>query len=122
MAPVVTAWHAIAFEDAACECGLGENLEFDAPAGSLRLAYSSLVTPPSALDYAVKARSLTLVKQKAVPNYDPSMYATARLEVDASDGALVPVSLVFHKRLLKGADPAATHTTLPKPAPLHLYG
>jgi oligopeptidase B len=125
VAPVVVGWHAVAFPDAACECGLGDHLEFDLRNGALRLAYSSLVAPPSTFDYAVNSRTLTLVKQKGVPHYDPSLYATARLEVEASDGAHVPVSLVFHKRLLgDGAvrgDPTAV-LKLPKPAPLHLYG
>ena len=128
---MVTDWHAVAFEDDACECGVGDNLEFDPPRGALRLSYSSLVAPPSVLDYAVQARTLNLVKQKEVPNYDPSLYTTARLEVAASDGALVPISLVFHKALLEGGENADSSSggdggnrpvKLPKPAPLHLYG
>jgi hypothetical protein len=130
----VTDWHVIAFEDDACECGVGDNLEFDPPNGALRLSYSSLVAPPSVLDYAVPSRTLKLVKQKEVPNYDPSLYTTARMEVTASDGAIVPISLVFHKALLEGSGGSgdgsgsdssssrADPLRLPKPAPLHLYG
>ena len=51
-----------------------------------------------------------------VPNYDPTEYGTARIQVTATDGAKVPVSLVFHKSLV-------SEDGLPKaPAPMHLYG
>lgn len=60
-----------------------------------------------------------LVKQKEVPNYDPSQYRSERVQVKAHDGATVPVSLVFHKDAVE-LDPA---TGKPKaPAPMHLYG
>ena len=58
----------------------------------VRLSYSSLVAPASTLDYDPRTRTLGLVKQKEVPNYDPSEYGTARLFVAATDGAQVPPS------------------------------
>ena len=56
-----------------------------------------MVAPPSVFSYDVKDRSLQLVKQKEIPNYNPDLYETKRVEVKAHDGATVPVSLVFRK-------------------------
>jgi oligopeptidase B len=91
------------------------------------------VSPPSDLDYDFKTQTLRVVKQTVVPNYDPTQYATARVEATAIDGSQVPVSLVFHKSLLGegsgaggaedegegsvSADPVPT-----VPAPLFLCG
>jgi len=116
-APVAAGVHEVAFPDAACDCGVGPNKEFDSPV--VRLSYSSLVAPPSALDYTPATRALATVKQQEVPHYDPSQYGTARLVVTASDGAQVPVSLVFHKSVLAGGKDDGVPAS---PAPLHLYG
>ena len=52
-----------------------------------------------------------------MPTYDPSLYATARIEVVAPDGAMIPVSLVFRKDLVQLVDGAPL-----RPTALHLYG
>ena len=49
-----------------------------------------------------------------MPNYDPSLYATSRLEVVARDGELVPVTLLWRKGLAMEEGGG--------PSPLHLYG
>jgi oligopeptidase B len=62
--------------------------------GSLRLTYSSLVTPLQVLEYDVAARAFTTVKREEVPGYEASRYASERLWATAPDGVRVPISLV----------------------------
>ena len=64
---------------------------------NLRFAYSSLVTPRSVFDYDMSSKKRTLVKQKNVPNYDPSQYETARIYTSTWDKTQVPISLVWRK-------------------------
>jgi oligopeptidase B len=61
---------------------------------TLRLVYSSPVTPPQTLDYALDDGSVTLVKHNPPPGYDPARFAVERLWATASDGVRVPISLV----------------------------
>ena len=71
------------FGNEAISAGLSANAEFDTP--SVRVGYSSLVDPPSTLEYAVNDRELSLVKRKDIPNYDPASYGTARVIAKAHD-------------------------------------
>jgi oligopeptidase B len=101
----------IAFPEASYDAALGENPEFRTAV--LRLGYESMVTPGTAYDYDVKARTLTVRKVQEVPSgYDATAYDTARLMIAARDGTEVPVSLVWRRdaRREDGSNP------------LHLYG
>lgn len=113
--PAVRDVHRIEWPDAAYHCGLGPNMETSA--STLRLRYSSPVTPPRALDYDMSSRTFRVVKAAAVPNYDASLYATARHEVEARDGTKVPVTLLWRtdKVPMDGNVPAS-------PQRVHLYG
>lgn len=76
--------------------GAGANLEWTAT--TLRFGYTSLVTPPSAVDYDVVDGERVVVKQQAVLGpFDPAAYQTDRLWAEAPDGTHVPISLV-HRR------------------------
>jgi len=98
----------IAFPEASYEASLGDNPEWDMSV--LRVGYESMVSPASVYDYDVATQSLTLLKVQEIPSgYDASLYETARLEIAARDGTMVPVSVVWRK------DRAAS-------GPLHLYG
>ncbi len=69
------------------------NPEFGQP--TVRLTYTSLVTPPSVYDFDVRDRSLTLRKQTPVlGGYDPDDYEQHREWATAEDGTRVPVSIV----------------------------
>jgi len=103
----------MAFEAEACECGLASNKLF-ATEGKLRVQYTSMTTPPSLLEYDVPTGTFALLKQKPVPNYDASKYATRQMRVTARDGATVPVTLFWRPDAIDGGEGA--------PAPLHLYG
>ncbi|WP_128891243.1 S9 family peptidase [Erythrobacter sp. HKB08] len=98
----------IAFPEASYSTGLSNNPEYDV--GKLRLTYESMVTPDSVYDYHVADARLELLKQQEIPSgYDPSLYATERLTIEARDGTMVPVSVVYRKDRPDG------------PGPLHLY-
>ncbi|HSE40085.1 MAG TPA: prolyl oligopeptidase family serine peptidase, partial [Acidobacteriota bacterium] len=64
-----------------------------------RFGYESLVTPSSVYDYDMDTRKRTLLKQYEVPDYDASQYASERFFAAASDGAKIPVSVVYKKGL-----------------------
>ena len=86
--------HAIEFPEPVYTAAVGPNAEFDTP--SLRIEYSSLVTPPSVFDYDMHARTRVLMKRDEIlGGYDPSRYRSERLYATASDGVEVPISLVY---------------------------
>jgi len=104
----------IEMPEAVYEVSLGHNAEPDQP--FVRLAYSSLVTPPTVFDYQLRDGSLLVRKQQEIPSgYDKSQYACERLMMEARDGVAVPVSLVYKKGWQRG-------TAEKSAGPLHLYG
>jgi oligopeptidase B len=80
----------------------------------LRFTYTSLVTPNSVVDYEMQDHSWTVRKLTQVRGgYDASQYRSERLLATASDGAAVPISLVYRLPL----DPDT-----PRPLLLSGYG
>ncbi len=106
----------VTFPEPSYSAGLSNNPEYDQTV--LRLAYESMVTPDSVYDYDVGSGALKLLKQQEIPSgYDKSLYVTQRLEVEARDGTMVPVSIVMRKdreELLKKHN-------IEGAGPLHLY-
>ncbi len=99
----------VSFPEQAYTVHLDTNPEFRTD--TLRLAYTSLVTPDTVFDYHVDADELEVRQVQQVPSgYDPSEYVTERFRVVARDGAQVPVSVVRRKT-----------TPLDGTAPLHIY-
>jgi oligopeptidase B len=102
--------HYIEFPEAAYDAGIGTNAEFHTD--TLRLSYTSMVTPQTVYDYDLTGRTLTSRKVREIPSgYDASQFVTRRLQAPARDGAQVPISLVYHR-----------DTPLDGSAPLYLYG
>ena len=102
--------HAIAFEEEAYALGLSSGFEFDTT--NIRFTYSSMTTPQQVFDYDAVTDQRTLRKTQEVPSgHDPQSYVTRRLYAPAADGALVPISLLYHKDV-----------ALDGSAPLFLYG
>lgn len=98
----------IAFPEASYEASLGDNPEW--AMDKLRVSYESMTSPASVYDYHVAEGRLELLKTQEIPSgYDASLYETARLEITARDGTLVPVSVVWRKGRQAGG-------------PLYLYG
>jgi oligopeptidase B len=102
--------HYVAFPEASYDAGLGTNAEYATRV--LRLDYESMVTPQTVYDYDVAARHLVTRKVRQIPSgYDASRYTTERLMAPASDGAHVPVSIVYRNDLPRDGS-----------RPLYLYG
>ena len=115
-APGGGAWAAVAWQppEAAYEVGPGTNEDYGSAA--LRLAYNSMVTPPTAYDFDPVSGVSVVVKATTVPGYDPSRYRTARLAAVAADGRAVPVSVVWR------ADSRPDGEVSPGPMLLDGYG
>ena len=100
----------ITFPKSAYAARISTNPEFETV--TLRLEYTSMVTPITVFDYHVDTNELEVRQIQQVPSgYDPSEYVTERVRVTARDGAQVPVSTVRRK-----------DTPLDGTAPLFLYG
>ena len=100
----------VVLPEAACSVGLGDNAEFRTR--TLRLEYSSMITPPTVFDYEVDSGELRALKVREIPSgYAKEQYLTERLTAPARDGAAIPVSLVRRK-----------DTPADGGAPLYLYG
>jgi oligopeptidase B len=86
----------VPFTEASYTVGLGANPEY-APA-AYRLAYASMVTPPTVYDYHPAENRLETMKVQRIPSgYDASQYATERLMLPTRDGRQVPVSIVYRR-------------------------
>ncbi|MEO6433150.1 MAG: S9 family peptidase [Sphingomicrobium sp.] len=84
------------FEEASFTAYFGGNPEF-APE-TLRVGYSSMVTPTSVFDYHPARGALELRKVQEIPSgYDAKQYVTERLDIEVRDGVNVPVSVVTRK-------------------------
>lgn len=102
--------HIIAFEEEAYSLGLSGSYEYDTDV--IRFSYSSMTTPSQVFDYDMKTRERTLLKTQEVPSgHDSDHYVTRRLMAPSHDGALVPVSLIYHR-----------DTPIDGSAPCLLYG
>ena len=100
----------IAFPEAAYSVGFSDNPEFRTR--TLRLSYTSMVTPDTVFDFHLDGDVLEERKVRKIPSgYDRSQYVTERLFAPARDGASVPVSVVRHR-----------DTPTDGSAPMYLYG
>jgi oligopeptidase B len=85
--------HVIPFPEPVYTVMIGDNREF--ATDRLRVSYTSMVTPPSVIDYVVPARELIVRKEQEIPSgYDKSRYVTRRLMAPAPDGTEVPITIV----------------------------
>ncbi len=100
----------IPFPESAYTANIGVNSEFQTD--TLRLGYSSMVTPDTVFDYHLDAKELEVRKVQQIPSgYDASEYVTERVLATARDGVQVPASVVRRK-----------DTQVDGTAPLYLYG
>jgi oligopeptidase B len=104
--------HRVKFPEPAYAVGGSANEEFATKV--FRYSYQSLVTPSSVYDYDMDTREAKLLKRTEVlGGYDPANYKSERFFVTATDGAKVPVAIVYRK----GVDPKAKNPLL-----LYAYG
>jgi len=103
--------HTIEFPETVYTAGLGVNPGFST--STLRLVYSSMVTPHSVYDYDMDRREPVLRKRiEVLGGYDPAAYETRRSFATSTDGTRVPISIVARRDLPPG----------PRPAVLYGYG
>ena len=96
--------------ETACSVGLGDNAEYQTQ--TLRLNYSSMITPSTVFDYHLGSGGLEVRKVREIPSgYDKARYVTERLMAPARDGAEIPVSVVRR-----------SDTAIDGNSPLYLYG
>ena len=101
--------HRIAFPEPAYAVHPAGNVEFEQP--HLRIAYQSLVTPPTVWDYDIETRERAVRKIQEIPSgYDASLYVSEREMAPSHDSAEVPVTIVRRKDTPKDGS-----------APLYLY-
>lgn len=98
--------HRVEFPEAVYAASVGANPEYETQ--MLRLAYESPVFPPADINYQMRTRQWTVVRQQQVfGGFRPEDYQVDRLTVQAADGVSVPLSVVSRKGLLRdGSVPA----------------
>ncbi len=102
--------HAIEFGEQAYALQMSNGYLWDSP--WLRFEYSSPSTPAQVFDYNMRTRERVLRKTQIVPSgHSASDYIVERIDAPASDGALVPVTMVRHRT-----------TPIDGTAPVLLYG
>lgn len=91
----------IPFADESYLAGVGDNREFDTE--WLRFDYESMRLPDSVYDMNLNTHEQVLKKTREVPNFNPELYKTERIFIQARDGAQVPISLLMKKDHKKDA-------------------
>ena len=101
--------HELAFDEPSYVVWFGTNAELDSDV--LRLGYSSLTTPESIYDYDMRRRERHLLKRDRIGGgFDRDDYVTERLQAEAADGVVVPISLVRRREVpLDGSAPAVLY-------------
>jgi len=67
----------------------------------VRFSYSSFKTPTRVVEYNMRSGAWNTVKEQAVlGDFDADDYVTERRYAEAEDGALIPISMMYHRRLL----------------------
>ena len=86
----------LVFEEPLYSVGTGNNPEYEA--STLQVVFESMVTPRTISDYDFATGELAVLKaQPVLGGYDSADYVQRREWATASDGTLVPISLV-HRR------------------------
>jgi oligopeptidase B len=99
----------IAATDPTYTADIGQNPDLDTTV--LRYVYTSLTTPVTTYEYDIVTGQQTLLKREAVlGDFDPARYRSEFLWAEATDGARIPISLVYR--------PDRAHLGT---APLYLY-
>ncbi len=98
--------HVVDQPDPAYTAFPGSDPNYDSPV--MRFFYTSLTQPWSAIDYDMRTRERTLVKEQPVRGgYDRADYVTERVWAEAPDGVRVPISVVYRRGLERdGSHPA----------------
>jgi oligopeptidase B len=98
--------HTVDQPDPAYTAFPGSDPNYDSPV--MRFYYTSLTAPFSAVDYDMRTRERTVVKEQPVRGgYDRADYVSERLWASAPDGVRIPISVVYRRGLKRdGSNPA----------------
>lgn len=98
-------WQNIDFPEPVYTAFPANNPEFDTKL--FRFSYQSFVTPSSVFEYEMETGKKRLLKQTEVlGGYEPSKYVSERIYAKASDGTMVPISVVYLKTMKRdGTNP-----------------
>jgi len=79
------------------------NLDFDTEL--LRYSYQSLATPSSAIDFNMRTKEKTVLKEHEVlgGKFDKNNYVEERIWATAKDGVQIPISLIYRKGISKNS-------------------
>ncbi|HTD57081.1 MAG TPA: hypothetical protein VK670_16945, partial [Silvibacterium sp.] len=92
--------HEIKFDEPSYDVSLENNPVFNTD--TVRIRYSSFVTPDSVIDYNMGSREKYLRKEKPVlGGYNKNNYQLEQVFAKAADGVEVPISLVYRKGFVK---------------------
>lgn len=89
------------FEIETYTAGTAANPDFDTDI--LRYSYQSMATPSSVIDFNMKTKEKTVLKEQEVlgGKFDKDNYAEERIWATAKDGTKVPISIVYPKGIKK---------------------
>ena len=92
------------FESETYTCYTMSNIDFDTEI--LRYAYQSLATPASVIDFNMRTKNKTILKEQAVlgGKFDKNNYHEERVWATATDGTKIPISLVYRKEIVKNGN------------------
>jgi len=94
------------FEIETYSASTGANVDFDT--NLLRYSYQSMATPSSVIDFNMKTREKTILKEQEVlgGKFDKNNYVEERVWAKAEDGTKIPMSIVHKKGIKKdGTNP-----------------
>ncbi len=95
------------FDEKLYSVGSMGNPEWEQP--TIRLNYTSFVTPSTVYDVVVATGERRLRKQQPVlGGYDPTLFEQRREWATAADGTRIPISLVYRRDLVAPGVPAPT--------------
>lgn len=90
--------HYINFGEEVYSAWIGYNPEFNT--NLMRYTYTSLTTPTTVFDYNMASQEKTLLKQTEIlGDFKSENYEAKRLWATATDGAKIPISIVYRKGL-----------------------
>lgn len=89
------------FESETYTASTTTNLDFDTEL--LRYSYQSLGTPSSAIEFNMKTKEKTVLKEHEVlgGKFDKNNYTEKRIWATAKDGTQIPISMIYKKGILK---------------------
>ncbi|MCG8319685.1 MAG: DUF5686 family protein [Cytophagales bacterium] len=102
--PDTTRAYLINFQDETYSLAIGSNTTYNSQ--KFRYRFTSFTEPNTTYEYDLATREHKVLARQKVVGYKASDYMSERIRATATDGTLIPVSLVYRKGLVKdGTNP-----------------